>query len=228
MERIPIIYSKNVDTGTIQQVRSVGNVLLSTNGGLDNLTDVSLTSPATNNFLRYNGTNWVNTARDYIVINMYGTSATGVHSSNTLKPIMAGISSYWQAPIPNPVTATNGNMASSISPLSSVFDTTTGFITINSAKRYLITATINQGGVNLANTLIELAIYDASGATPSAFSPNFINIGRADIDFSGITVTTNAVVSGTNKIAVMFRYTVGQTIAVNATDTCLTVSVLEI
>ncbi len=162
---------------------------------------------------------------------MYGTSATGAYNitPNNPKPIMAGISTYWQAPIPNPVTNTNGNMASSISPLSSVFDSTTGFITLNSTKRYMITATKNEGGIAYDySTLSELSIYNASSGTPVAFSPNFVNYGRIDIDFTGMGVTTNAVVYDVSKIAVMYRLVTTQAIGVNATDTSISVSVLEI
>ena len=160
---------------------------------------------------------------------MYGTSSTTMYTTNTMKPIMAGISSYWQAPIPNPATNTNGNMTASTSPLSSVFDTTTGFITLNANKQYMITATINEGGINYnASTLTELSIYNASSGTAVAFSPNLTNFGRIDIDFTGMGVSTTGVVSGVSKIAVMFRLVSGQTIAVNPTDTSITVSIVEI
>lgn len=229
MNNPPIIYGRNTVTGEITQITTVGNVLLYNDGSLNDLNDVVITSPATNNFLRYNGTNWINAAREYITINMYGTSATTVFSSNTQKAIMAGIASYWQAPIPNPASNTNGNMTASTSPLSSVFETATGFITLNSAKRYMVTATINEGGINYsASTLTELSIYNASSGVPVAFSPNLNNFGRIDIDFTGMGVSTAGVVSGVTKIAVMFRLVTGQGIGVNPTDTCITVTIFEL
>lgn len=229
MNNPPILYGKNTVTGAITQITTVGNALLYNDGSLNDLNDVVITSPATNNFLQYDGTNWINAAREYTTINMYGTTATNLHANTTPKPIMQGISAYWQATIPNPATNTNGNMTSTVSPLSNVFDTSTGFITLTSAKRYLITATINQGGVNLnASCQTELSIYNATSGTAVAFSPNFTNIGRMDIDFAGMGITTTAVVSGVTKIAIMFRYLTAQTTGLNPLDTSITVSILEL
>jgi hypothetical protein len=260
MDEIPIIYSKDINTGAIGQIRSVGNVLLSTSGSLDNLTDVVITTPTNNQLLKYNGTNWVNGStalstlsdvsyntpaigqnlfydgtnwvnriREYITINMYGTTQGTLHSNTTPKPIMQGNISYWFT-IPNPATNTNGNMTSSITPFSSVFDTSTGFITLNTNKRYMITATINQGGVNLnASCQTELSIYNASSGTAVAFSPNYTNFGRMDIDFAGMGVVTSAVVgTGVSKICIMFRYLTAQGTGLNPFDTSITVSILEI
>ena len=262
MDEIPIIYSKDINTGAIGQIRSVGNVLLSTSGTLNDLTDVDITTPtenqvvkynssaskwindklgledllnvsiaslATGDYLRYNGLLWQNARRDYITINMYGTTQGTLHSNTTPKPIMQGNISYWFT-IPNPATNTNGNMTSSITPFSSVFDTSTGFITLNANKRHMVTATINQGGVNLnASCQTELSIYNASSGTAVAFSPNYTNFGRMDIDFAGMGITTTAVVGpGVSKICIMFRYLIAQGTGLNPFDTSITVSVLEI
>ena len=255
-----IYYGKNINTGAIEQLRSVSNVLLTSAGTLDNLSDVVITTPANNQILKYtspnwvngslsldnlsdvvitsaltgqsivyDGSNWVNSSRDYITINMYGTTQANLHSNTTPKPIMQGNISYWFT-IPNPATNTNGNMTSRTTPFSSVFDTSTGFITLNTNKQYLITATINQGGVNLnSTTQAQLSIFNASSGTAVAFSPNYTNIGRMDIDFAGMGITTTAVVgTGITKIAVMFNYLTAQTTGLNPLDTSITVSVLEL
>jgi hypothetical protein len=262
MDEIPIIYSKDINTGAIGQIRSVGNVLLSTNGSLNDLTDVDITTPTDNqvvkynsatskwindklglgdllnvsiaslaigDYLRYNGLLWQNSQRQYITINMYGTTTTTLHSTTSPKPIMQFNASYWQAPIPNPTTSVNSSMTSSITPFSSVFDTATGFITLNANKRFMITATINQGGVNLnASCQTELSIYNASSGSAVAFSPNYTNIGRMDIDFAGMGITTSAVVSGVSKIVIMFRYLTAQSTGLNPNDTNINVSIVEI
>jgi len=192
---------------------------------------VDLITPlATGQYLRYNGLVWRNNSRDYITINMYGTTQTTLHANTTPKPIMAGIAAYWST-IPNPATNTNGNMTSRTTPFSSVFDTSTGFITLNGNKEYMITATINQGGVNLnSSTQTQLSIYNASSGTAVAFTPqNFTNIGRADTDFSGMGISTSAVVgTGITKIAVMFNYLTAQTTGLNPLDTSITVSIIEL
>lgn len=229
MENQPIIFGRNITTNAITQIRTIGNTLLTTAGNLNDLDDVIITNPDLTQYLRYDGTNWRNVNREYITINMFGTTSTTLHSNTTPKPIMAGISTYWST-IPNPATNTNGNMTSNITPFSSVFDTTTGFITLNTNKQYLITATINQGGVNLnASCQTQLSIYNASSGTAVAFSPNYTNYGRMDIDFAGMGITTTAVVgTGITKIAVMFNYLTAQGTGLNPYDTSITVSILEI
>ena len=52
MDEIPIIYSKDINTGAIGQIRSVGNVLLSTSGTLNDLTDVVITTPTNNQVVK--------------------------------------------------------------------------------------------------------------------------------------------------------------------------------
>lgn len=233
MENQPIIFGRDITTNAITQIRTLGNTLLTTAGNLNNLDDVVITSATTDDILKYNGTNWVNSTQNivkqYITINMFGTTTTNLHANTQPKPIMAGISAYWQATIPNPATNTNASMTSTITPFSDIFDTTTGFITLVSTKRYMITATINQGGVNLnASTQAQLSIYNASSGTASPFTPNYANIGRMDIDFAGMGITTTAVVSGVSKIAIMFNYLTAQTTGLNPFDTSIAVSILEI
>lgn len=216
-------------TNQVLKYDSSSNKWLNQNNDIDSLLNVSIQSLATGDYLRHNGLIWQNNSRDYITINMYGTTQGNLHSNTTPKPIMQGNISYWFT-IPNPATNTNGNMTSRTTPFSSVFDTSTGFITLNGNKRYMITATINQGGVNLnASCQTELAIYNASSGTPVAFSPNYNNIGRLDIDFAGMGITTTAVVgTGITKIAVMFRYLTAQTTAVNPLDTSITFTAIEL
>ena len=230
----PTIFGKDINTNAIIPLPVLGNVLLTTNGGLDNLNDVVITSATTGDLLKYNGSGWVNaqpttTQKDYIIMNMYGTTTSSLTNPNSLKQIMRTNAGYWSGTQPNPATATQGSMSSRITPFSSVFDTNTGFITIDSSKNYIVSATINQGGVNLnASNQVELAIYNASSGSAVAFSPNYLNVGRIDIDFAGLGVNVLGYVSGASKIVIMFRYVIAQNIAVNALDTSLSVSVIEI
>lgn len=261
MENQPIIFGRDVNTNAITQIKTLGNVLFTNSGTLndlsdvvitsatnnqvlkysspnwingsltlDNLSDVIITTPDLTNYLRYDGTNWRNVRREYITINMYGTTQGTLHANTTPKPIMAGISTYWAGTLPNPASNILGNMTSSITPFSSVFDTSTGFITLNTNKQYLITANINQGGVNLnSSTQTEIAIYNASTGTAVPFSPSILSISRLDIDFGGLSLSACGVVgTGVTKIAVMFRYLIAQGTAVNPLDTSITVSVLEL
>ena len=232
MENPPILFGKDTTTGAISQIKAIGNVLLTTNGSLNDLTDVVITSATTNQSLLYNGTNWVNSSisqKDYIVINMHGTTANTVYTTNTLKQIMAGIVANYSGTLPNPATNTLGNMSSRTTPLASVFETSTGFITINASKQYIVSTTINQGGVNLnSGTQTELAIYNVVAGVPTVFSPNIINVGRIDLDFAGMGITTTAFVSSASKIVIMFRYVTAQSVAVNPIDTNISVSIMEV
>ena len=60
MENPPLLYGKDTTTGAITQIKSIGNVLLTTNGDLNSLTDVVISSATNNQSLLYNGTNWIN------------------------------------------------------------------------------------------------------------------------------------------------------------------------
>ena len=48
-----IYFGKNIDTGAIEQLRSVSNVLLTSSGTLDGLSDVVITSATNNQILKY-------------------------------------------------------------------------------------------------------------------------------------------------------------------------------
>ena len=90
MENPPILYGKDTTTGAITQIKSIGNVLLTTNGDLNSLTDVVISSATNNQSLLYNGTNWV----------------------NSFLPIGGCFNGYISGPFPTvvPANATTGNL----------------------------------------------------------------------------------------------------------------------
>jgi hypothetical protein len=261
MDSKNIYYGKNINTGAIEQIKSVGNVLLTSAGTLNNLSDVVITTPTANQILKYSSPNWINgtiatsnlsdvsygtlasgdlltyngsnwsnaqpALKDYITINMYGSTTNSVYQTNTLKQIMAGTSIFWTATT-NPVTNTQGNMTARRSPLSSVLDIATGFISLTSTKTYLLTATINQSLNVNSGTQTELAIYNSSSGSAVAFSPNFNIFGRIDTDFQNPSLTVSCVVSGISSICVMYRFVTAQSVSANAVDTNITFTALEI
>jgi hypothetical protein len=257
MDEIPIIYAKDINTGAIGQVRSVGNVLLSTSGTLDNLTDVVittpsanqilkysspnwingslalsnlsnvvLTSPATGQSLSYDGTNWTNQNKDYITINMYGTTVAGVYSTTTEKYPMVCTSAYWGS-IPNPNSQVQGQISSL---RSSVYTTGTGVITLDTNRKYIITASMNIGGLNI-NTVsnAELRLKNwVSGTTFTNFSPDYFNSGVLAVDFTGFSIQTVGYVSGCPGFTITFRFLTAQGVAQAGWDTSITITAIEL
>ena len=257
MDEIPIIYSKDINTGAIGQIRSVGNVLLSTNGSLDNLTDVVITTPANNQILEYNGTNWVNgfttlstlsdvsfntpaigqsltydgtnwtnQNKDYIIINMFGTTVAGVYSTTTEKYPMVCTSAYWSS-IPNP----NSQVQGSISSLrSGVYNTTTGVITLDTNRKYIITASMNMGGLNInAVTNAELRLKKwISGTSFSNFPIDYYNSGVLAVDFTGFSIQTVGFVSNSPGFTITFRFLTAQSVSQAGWDTSITITVMEV
>jgi hypothetical protein len=258
MDGIPIIYSKDVNTGAISQVKSVGNVLLSTSGTLDNLTDVVitapsanqilkysspnwindslalsnlsnvvLTSPATGQSLTYDGTNWTNQTKDYIVINMYGTTVAGVYSTTTEKYPMVCSSTYWGM-IPNPNNGTQGQVSSL---RSNVYTTGTGVITLDTNRKYIIRASINMGGQNLnavTNAELRLKQWTGTGTNFVNFTPDYSNQTVLALDFTGASLETVGYVSNSPGFTVTFRFMTAQAVALSGFDTSITVTAMEI
>jgi hypothetical protein len=256
-----IYFGKNIDTGAIEQLRSVSNVLLTSSGtldglsdvvittpsnnqilkytspnwvngslSLDNLSDVVITSPATNNFLQYDGTNWVNSPRDYITFNSFGTTQPAIYTGASDKLPLVSSSTFWSGTAPNPNNNTNGQITTQRDNSSSqVYNPTTGFITLVSTKRYMITATINLNGSNINSaTNWEWAIKNASSGSVVNFSPNFVNVGAMIVDFAGTGITVSAVITGCSAFTCTLRAQTQQVAASQGTDCNISIQVIEL
>ena len=226
MNNPPILYGKNTVTGAITQITTVGNVLLYNDGSLNDLNDVVITSATTGQSLAYNGTNWTNQNKDYITINMYGTTVAGVYSTTTEKYPMVCSSTYWGS-IPNPNIGTQGSVASG---RSNVYTTGTGVITLDTNRKYIITASINIGGLNLnAVTNAELRLKNwVSGTTFTNFSPDYFNNGVLAVDFTGFSLQTVGFVSNSPGFTITFRFLTAQGVSQAGWDTSITITAMEI
>jgi len=255
-----IYFGKNIDTGAIEQLRSVSNVLLTSSGtldglsdvvitsatnnqilkytspnwvngslSLDNLSDVVITSPATNNFLQYDGTNWVNSPRDYITFNSFGTTQPAIYTGAGDKLPLVSSTTFWSNP-PNPNSNTNGQITTQRdNSASQVYNPTTGFITLVSTKRYMITATINLNGSNLNSaTNWEWAIKNASSGSVVNFSPNYVSVGAMIVDFAGTGITVSAVITGCSAFTCTLRAQTQQVAASQGTDCNISIQVIEL
>jgi hypothetical protein len=229
METPPILFGKDTTTGTITQLQTLGNVLLTTNGTLNDLTDVIISSSITGQYLFYNGSNWVNSTpstKDYIIFNMFGTTQPAVYSTTTEKVLIQSTGTYWVATVPNPNTSTGGQIQSL---RSSVYTSATGFISLDSSKNYIITATLNMNGQNInAVTNIEWAIKNTSSGSVVNFSPNFVNVGTMQQDFTGMGITTSAYVSSCSSFTCTVRIVTASTTVLGGVDTNISMTVMEV
>jgi len=228
----PIIFGRDITTNAITQIRTIGNTLLTTAGSINDLDDVVITSPATNQLLQYNGTNWVNstpTDRDYITFNSFGTTQPAIYTGAGDKLPLVSSSTFWSGTAPNPNANTNGQITTQRdNSASQVYNPNTGFITLVSTKRYMITATINLNGSNInAATNWEWAIKNASSGSVVNFSPNFVNVGAMIVDFAGTGITVSAVITGCSAFTCTLRAQTPQTAASQGTDCNISIQVIE-
>ncbi len=230
MENPPIIFGRNITTNAVTQIRTIGNTLLTTAGSIDDLDDVVITSPATNNFLQYDGTNWVNSSRDYITFNSFGTTQPAIYTGAGDKLPLVSSSTFWSGTAPNPNNNTNGQITTLRDNSSSqVYNPNTGFITLVSTKRYMITATINLNGSNInAATNWEWAIKNASSGSVVNFSPNYVTVAAMIIDFSGCGITVSAVITGCSAFTCTLRAQTPQTASSQGTDCNISIQVIEL
>jgi hypothetical protein len=232
MENPPIFTGRDINTGVISLLRATGNTLLTTAGNINDLDDVVITSPATNQLLQYNGTNWVNstpTDRDYITFNSFGTTQPAIYTGAGDKLPLVSSSTFWSGTPPNPNNNTNGQITTQRDNSSSqVYNPTTGFITLVSTKRYMITATINLNGSNInAATNWEWAIKNASSGSVVNFSPNYVSVGSMIVDFAGTGITVSAVITGCSAFTCTLRAQTQQTAASQGTDCNISIQVIE-
>lgn len=101
MESQPILYGKDVNTGEIKQLTSIGNLLMLSNK-LDDLSDLTISgNPSIGQTLSYNGTKWVNVTKDYLTLSLFGTSNSNLYDySTSLKNILIrSTSDYWASSV---------------------------------------------------------------------------------------------------------------------------------
>jgi len=133
MESQPILYGKDVNTGAITQLNSIGNLLMLSNK-LNDLSDVIITTPSTGQSLRYNGTQWVNSTKDYLSLEIYGPANPSLYQFDAnFKSVLIYNSTYWD-------TSSPGNIKTNLTTNNVSYDFFTGWITLNSYKTYRIDA----------------------------------------------------------------------------------------
>jgi hypothetical protein len=171
MESPPILYGKDVNTGAITQLNSIGNLLMLSNK-LDDLSDVIITTPSTGQSLRYNGTNskWENVTKDYLHLTVLGSAVTTLYKTDVnLKSVLITNSTCWTGNVPNPLGGIGGYIYSNLIPNYSQND---GWITLKPLKTYRIDATASMYTWALATeTLWESRIVsDIQGSNVIAFA----------------------------------------------------------
>jgi hypothetical protein len=150
MESQPILYGKDVNTGAIKQLTSVGNLLMLSNK-LDDLSDVTISgSPSIGQTLRYNGTQWLNATKDYFHLTVFGRVNTGIYTGKIYQPyggslpnqvlILSGAN--WTNNIPNPLAGYRGYINTNMGVPSEIYSqSVSGMIKLNQGKTYRINAT---------------------------------------------------------------------------------------
>lgn len=258
MENQPIIFGRDVNTNAITQIKTLGNVLFTNSGTLNDLSDVVitsptdnqilkysspnwingslslsnlgnvvLTSPATGQSLTYDGTNWTNQNKDYLLVNMYGTTVPGVYSTSTEKYPLVCTSTYWSS-IPNPNNGTQGSVSSL---RSNVYTTGTGIITLDSNRKYILRASMNLGGQNLnasTNAEIRLKRWTGTGTNFTNFTPDFFNQTTMIIDFTGASLEVIGYASNCPGFTITFRLLTPSGTGLAGYDTSITVMATEI
>jgi hypothetical protein len=263
-----IYYGKNIDTGAIEQLRSVSNVLLTSAGTLDNLTDVVITTPANNQLLKYNtstskwennkaniseladvgitgtiafnsylryqtgSTNkWVNVEPDYMSFVMYGTLAAGNFSVTTDRQIIISSSTFWAGTVPNPANGIGGYTTGLNVPYG--YNATTGVISVNPNKRYMVVATYNESGANI-NTPTNFEIGLVNWTTGSA--ANFVTgasggartVFTQQTDFSGVSASVSYAFINVSAFSFVLRTVTSQAVAISGTDCNININLWEI
>ncbi len=230
MEEVPIVYGKDINTGAITQLKSIGNVLLtnSSSVALDNLTDVVITTPSLGDTLTYDGTNWVNKQKDFINISIYGTSKTTLYSNTTgFKRILIINTDYWRTDVINPDGSVGPQPTVIYSYSGLAYDTNTGIITLDNTKKYFIQITLNLNSYNIGATAYwECRIVNAlTNTTLVSCMASQIN------DYSGVSMSFAPSIKNFSQISFENRVTnsAGTGLSVLGTlyDTNLAISIKE-
>ena len=195
---------KIIDTSTILQ-----------NGYLDNLADVIISAPTIGQPLIYNGSSWTNYTKDYLALNVFGTSLATLYDSTTAyKTVLVLTASYWSSTIPDTATNTNAYLVSKGSGLT--YSKTTGLISgLNSSKYYRIDASVDLNNLNLSNVVTWQSALRNYTSSPGDFSPPIVCKATQQIDFAGISMKLSACITGCTSFTL-----------VNATTTSISVDPL--
>jgi hypothetical protein len=269
MENQPIFTGRDINTGAISLLRITGQTLLTTAGNINDLDDVVITEPVSNNqllkyntstskwennkaniseladvgitgtiafnsYLRYQtgSTNkWVNVEPDYMSFVMYGTLATGNFSVSTDRQILISSATYWSGTPPNPANGVGGYTTGLNAPYG--YNATTGVISVNPNKRYMVVATYNESGANI-NTPTNFEIGLVNWTTGSA--TNFVTgasggartVFTQQLDFAGVSASVSYAFINVSAFSFVLRTVTSQAVAISGTDCNININLWEI
>ncbi len=211
---------KIIDTSTILQ-----------NGYLDNLSNVIISAPTIGQPLIYDGTNWTNYTKDYLALNVFGTSLATLYDSTTAyKAVLILTASYWSSTIPDTATNTNAYLVSKGSGLT--YSKTTGLISgLNASKYYRIDANVDLNNLNLNNVVTwQCALRNWTSGSGADFSPPIICKATQQIDYSGISMKLGSIITGCTSFTLVNATTTSISVdpVANQFDSNFSVSITEL
>ncbi len=218
-----LIYAgKNVQLNLVNNVSSITS-----------LTDISITTPITGQSLSYNGTSsWINYTKDYLALNVYGTSLTTLYDSQgaVYKTILILNSTYWSSTIPDTATNTNAYLVSKGSGLT--YSKTTGLISgLNASKYYRVDASVDLNNLNLNNVVTwQCALRNWTSGSGADFSPPIICKATQQIDYSGISMKLGSIITGCTSFTLVNATTTSISVdpVANQFDSNFSVSITEL
>jgi hypothetical protein len=236
MENQPIIFGRDITTNAITQIRTIGNTLFTTAGGINDLDDVDISGVVQfNSFLRWSaGPNakWVNVNPHYFSFVMYGTLAAGNFSVTTDRQIITSSSSFWAGtPLPNPGLGVGGFTSGLNVPYG--YNATTGIITIDPNRRYMCVATYNESGANIDTpTNFELALVNWTTGSVENFPTGHTGGARTlftqRTDFSGVSACVSYVFFNISAFSLVLRTVTAQSVSIAGTDCNININLWEI
>jgi fibronectin-binding autotransporter adhesin len=176
--------------GTLQRWRVIGGS--GSGGTLAGLSDVSMTSPATNNLLQYNGTKWVNAPQSAVTSAVTAAIAPSFSANNGSSTQTVTAATWTKMTLGTESFDTNNNFASSR-------------YTPTVAGKYILTGTVTCPN---GTTACDAAIYK-NGASVARGSQDSITGGGGAISSVSVVVDMN----GTTDYVELWGY--------NATDTTI-------
>jgi len=247
MDSKNIYYGKNIDTGAIEQIKSVGNVLLTSAGTLDNLSDVVITTPSANQILKYSSPNWINGSISLDNLSDVSLTSTtlgsylrynGTNFVNYIKHYMSFVMYGTTLPAVYATSTDKNIIASSATfwaptvPDPSLeiggyvkktdgvsYTRETGLINCDSTRRYMVTATLNLNGSNITTpTNFEIGFVNYTGGSANNFIPNARTVFTQQLDFAGVGATVSTVFTNVTAFAFVLRIVTAQVVALTGTD----------
>jgi hypothetical protein len=257
MDSKNIYFGKNVNTGAIEQIKSVGNVLLTSAGTLDNLSDVVITTPTANQILKYSSPNWINgsISLDNLSDVSLTTPATGstlrydgTNWVNYKKQYMSFVMYGTTLPA---VYATNNDkniIASSalfwaatvpnpntetggfiVASDGVTYTASTGVINVSTTRRDMVTATLNLNGSNISTpSNFEMGFVNYSTGSAVNFSPNARTVFTQQLDFAGVSGTVSTNFTGVSGFTLVLRIVTAQVVALTGTDCNICITLNEL